>query len=381
MPRFCFVSQIAAVSAEDWNRLLSGAQPFLRHEFLHALEATGCVSADTGWQPHHMLAYDDQKQLIAALPLYLKDHSYGEFVFDWAWANAYQRYGFDYYPKLVSGIPFTPVWGQRLLSRQPLDQSLMTLCHQALQQALTQSQASSLHILFNSAQESEHWQQQQALTRTGYQYFWHNQDYQHFDDFLANLTSRKRKSINKERRALQAQGVSFCHHRGGEITPDLWQQFYSSYQRTYLEHGQRGYLSLAFFLQIGQQLPEHTLLITAYQEQQPIGFALCLYDDSTLYGRYWGCLRKLPFLHFEACYYQGIEFCIQQGLTRFEPGAQGEHKMLRGFVPSKTYSSHWISHPGFRQAIADFIKQENNALDDYHENAEQILLPYKQQSG
>ena len=375
--QFCYLDSILDIDSKHWNELVANGYPFIRHEFLAALEQSGAANKKTGWQAQHLTVYDND-ELIAVMPLYIKQHSYGEYMFDWSWADAYHRHGFDYYPKLLSAIPFTPATGPRLCIRADKDDKLIS---QQIAQALTEHcQAkgySSVHVLFPNQQSTETFAP--VLSRRhGVQFHWFNRGYHHFEDFLANFTSRKRKNLNKERRAVAQQGVTLQRLMGNEISEELWQQFYRFYQLTYAKRsGHGGYLTEGFFQQIAQSMGEHIMLVIAKKEGRIIAGALNFFDQHCLYGRYWGCIEDIEFLHFEACYYQGIEFCIERGLQRFDPGAQGEHKIQRGFTPVDVYSNHWLAQPEFDAAIKQFLQQETAELKRYKQRCNKYL-PFKQ---
>lgn len=373
------VDSLAAISPDTWQSKSTDAPPFCQYGFLRALEDNGCVGGDSGWHPQHAEIYQG-KHLLGYLPLYQKQHSYGEYVFDFSWADAYQRHGLAYYPKLLAAVPFTPVTSSKLLSgKSPLTADLLCQVQQALQQHCQQQQTSSLHCLFTPLAFSKQLAQGGWPQRLSVQFEWQNRDYQHFDDFLAHLTSRKRKNLRKERQQLQAQGVSCQRLSGNAITPAHLAFFYQCYQQTYLKlSGHQGYLNVAFFQQLLDTMPEHVMLCMAYADNKPIASALYLFDQNGLYGRYWGALAEHNGLHFEVCYYQGIEFCIEQKIARFNPGTQGEHKLIRGFEPVFCYSNHWLAEPAFHQAVADFTRQEQTHMQAYYQQA-QALLPFKQQ--
>lgn len=371
------IDSIDEVSARAWDSLSGGDYPFVHHAFLQALEASGAVSAETGWQPRHLLGFDGE-QLVLALPLYAKEHSFGEYVFDWAWADAYERLGLSYYPKLLTAIPFTPCSGPRLRLAPTLDAA------DAWPQVLAFLQAqchtggfSGWHCLFTQEDTPELLLSLGAPQRLGCQFHWYNRNYNSFDDFLATLTSRKRKNINKERRRVAEQGFTFSHHGGNELTETDWRFFFDLYRLTYLKRsGHTGYLNLDFFLRLGQSLPEHCLMIKAHLEGQAVAAALFIHDATTLYGRYWGCLAEFDFLHFETCYYQGIDYIIAKKLSRFDGGAQGEHKIARGFEPVITASNHWLADERLAAAVEDFVTREAEGVKDYAQ-ACRIHLPYK----
>ncbi|WP_101758594.1 GNAT family N-acetyltransferase [Oceanicoccus sp. KOV_DT_Chl] len=382
--RVSFIDSVSLIDSEQWNAITGIDYPFTRHEFLLALETSGATNRETGWQPQHVTVYQSnagKEKLIAVMPLYLKYHSYGEFVFDWSWADAYRRHGLDYYPKLLSAIPFTPATGPRLCVAADCD---ATIVNEAVISAIYQHAeslgVSSIHILFPDQTACEAFQLEGLAARHGAQFHWFNQGFTDFDDFLATFSSRKRKNLRKERMAVADQNLTLEVFEGHEISSDIWQRFYYFYQMTYAKRsGHGGYLDQEFFELIGKTIPENLVLVLAYDNNkggQAIAGALNFRDSKTLYGRYWGCIREFEFLHFEACYYQGIEYCIANHLQRFDPGAQGEHKIQRGFTPVRTYSNHWIAHPDFRLAVDDFLLRDNAATADYIEQAT-TLLPFK----
>lgn len=371
-----FVNSIHAIDASEWNKLCPLEFPFIRHEFLAALEDSGSTVATQGWQPHHLL-WREQNQLVMAIPLFIKTHSYGEYVFDWRWADAYSRHGFSYYPKLINAIPFTPCYGPRWLSAYAFSATLIAEIAAVLHQESRHLKASGWHCLFPDAELNKHLSTAGCVTRLGCQFHWFNSDYGSFDHFLARMNSRKRKNILKERRQVAAEGFTFRWLEGDAITKDHWDFFYSLYVRTYSNRsGHRGYLTQEFFQQLGQTMPNHTLLIVAECDGQPLAAALFLRDSTTLYGRYWGCLHDYDFLHFETCYYQGIDYAIARNLQRFDGGAQGEHKIQRGFTPLITFSNHWLSEPMFLAAVQTFCAEEARVVERYWREASQ-LLPFK----
>ena len=374
------LENLSGVHAADWNRLAAG-HPLLSHEFFHALHSTGCASADSGWLPQFLTLWDKTApgnaggptapRLKAAMPLYLKSHSYGEYVFDWAWADAYQRHGLAYYPKLLAAIPFSPVSGPRLLATTDAERSALLCAALALAR-----DTSSLHILFPQAEEATLMQSEGMMLRSGVQFHWNNPGYASFEEFLAQMSHDKRKKIKQERRKLRDAGASFRRLRGNEIEEHDWAFFARCYQRTYREHRSTPYLNLEFFQRLGQTMPQHTLLIVAELDGKPIASALNLYSQETLYGRYWGALQYLPCLHFETCYYQALEFCIEEGIKVFEGGAQGEHKLARGFLPVKTQSAHWLAHPEFSDAVERFLEREQLGIARYVDELNEHS-PYK----
>lgn len=365
------------ISAEDWNRLGASDTPFLQHSFLKSLEDSGCTTTATGWTPSHLMFYLDG-ELAGVAPAYLKSHSMGEYVFDWAWADAYQRYGLDYYPKLLVAIPFTPCQGPRLLFSEKLREwATPERIHQALDSVTGTLGAHSWHLLFPDKRDRALLETENQLHRIGCQFHWYNYNYDSFDAFLARLTSRKRKSIRKERRQVADQGISFRHFSGEDIPDHILSAFYVFYQATYLKRGQRPYLNREFFWLLRDRQPQQLHIIMAVKDGELIAGALFLQGEDTLYGRYWGCLEEFDHLHFETCYYQGIELAIQLALKRFDAGAQGEHKLVRGFEPVITHSWHGIMHPGFRDAIERFTREEAAQVIAYAEDAEQAL-PFRQ---
>lgn len=377
-----FIDSIHQISAAHWNQLCPPDYPFVRHEFLAALEDSGCTSAATGWQAQHLLIFSDE-QLIAAMPGYIKTHSYGEYVFDWSWADAYRRYGVDYYPKWINAIPFTPCVGPRLLCKADTPTTeLINAAAQALITECIEKNFSSWHCLFPNSEASAQLAAQNIHQRLGCQFHWFNRNYKNFDDFLAQMNSRKRKNIVKERRQVIEQGFVFEVKTGSALTARDWEVFYALYRNTYLKRsGHSGYLSAEFFQQLGAAMSNNLVLINALQPTEDgshniIAAALFMRDSTTLYGRYWGCFEEYQFLHFETCYYQGIDYAIANHLTRFDGGAQGEHKIARGFEPVITHSNHWIKEPGFRNAIAQFLQQESAQIQLYAEQAQQAL-PFK----
>jgi len=373
---FRYISSLKDVSASAWNQLRQDNNPFTRHEFLAALENSGSVGADTGWQPHHLLGYCDNR-LVVAMPLYLKHHSYGEYVFDWSWADAYHQHQLEYYPKLLSAIPFTPSTGPRVLhSHEWQLADLAPLIHLQLDQTSQQQGYSSWHLLFPDSATHAAFDLPGLSQRMGCQYHWQNRKYRDFEDFLDHFASRKRKAVRKERRQVADKAIQLKWLEGTHITPDVMDQFYLFYQATYYKRGRQGYLNADFFQQLLQDMPEQLLLIQASKESRVIAGALCLRSDTHLYGRYWGSFEDYPCLHFETCYYQGIEYCIERGLQYFDPGAQGEHKISRGFEPTATWSVHSIQHPAFRQAVDRFVRQEKAGMKAYMEDAFDAL-PFK----
>ncbi len=361
-----FHSKIDAIDATEWNRLVPDDNPFVRHEFLAALEHNGCVGERFGWLPTHLSLRQDDR-LVGAVPLYFKHNSYGEFVFDHAWADAYRRSGINYYPKLVSSAPYTPATGGRLLIDPEIDPQ--TVRRQMIEAAIglmNRSGASSLHWLFPAAEEGEALRGAGLSERLGVQFHWHNPGYTDFDQFLAELTTKRRKNIRQERRKVREAGLGIRLIPGTEVTPEEWRLFDHFYRKTFEERYSLPTLNLGFFQEIGQTLGKQVILVMAYEGRHCIAGALLYRSRDVLYGRHWGGIQHHDSLHFEACYYQGIEYAIAEGLRVFEPGAQGEHKIWRGFLPTLTHSYHWIGHPGFRQGIDQFLSHETPAMLDYY---------------
>jgi len=332
-----FIDSLSALPAASWNALVDADSPMLRHEFLYALEQTGCTNAASGWSPRHLLLERGQK-LVAAVPLYSKEHSYGEYVFDWAWADAYHRAGLTYYPKLVAGVPFTPVTGQRIVTRTTVDSELTATIRTALLELAAAEKFSSIHWLFPDALQAEQLTTEGWLHRTAYQFHWHNQGHREFDEFIGTFSAKKRKNIRRERRRVSEAGIRVEAITGATLTPELWRFFYRCYRNTTTTHGAIPYLNQAFFTALGSVMSDACLLFVAFRDAQPIAASLCLKGENSLYGRYWGAVTHQDSLHFELCYYAPIEYCLQQGLARFEAGAQGEHKLSRGFLPTETHS-------------------------------------------
>ena len=364
---FRLLGSIADIAPQDWDALLPPAPtPCLHHAYLHALEASGCVGEASGWTPRHATLWTDGR-LAAAMPLYLKTHSWGEYVFDWAWAEAYQRHGLDYYPKWLCAIPFTPVPGPRVLGQDPRARERLMAGVSRLAES---SALSSLHVLFPGERELASLQQNGLSLREGVQFRWSNtgtdgSPYADFDAFLGSLNHDKRKKIRQERRRASAHGLSLSWLNGHTATHEDWHFLYRCYANTYALHRSTPYLNLDFFLRLVRARPEQVVLLVAARAGVPVACAFFLRDEETLYGRYWGAVEPLPFLHFELCYYQAIEHCIAHGLQRFEGGAQGEHKVARGLLPVKTHSAHWIADPRFRTAVDDFLGRERQHMSFY----------------
>ena len=374
-----FLNSIEQISKEDWDGNLNNKYPFLKYEFLKCLEITNCVSPDQGWQPLHLVVTEED-QIIAVMPLYIKTDSQGEFIFDWSWADAFYRNGLEYYPKLVSSIPFTPASGPRILiSDKTKEDRVIKIVSEALRDLAEDQNFSSVHILLAEKDEITKFSQEDFSLRTSYSFHWFNKEYEDFDSFLQDMTSRQRKNIRKERDKISKQGVTLTRIKGEDITIQMIETFYQFYQVTYLKRGMRGYLNFEFFKAIVECVPESIMLVLAKNiDGDFVAGALNFYDDKKLYGRYWGCLEEYDSLHFETCYYQGIEFCLERGLNSFDPGVQGEHKIKRGFCPIETYSAHWIKDIRFKEAIDDFLERERAHILEYNQDRKS-MLPFKEE--
>lgn len=369
---FEVLDSLASIPASQWDALAAN-HPLLSHAFLHALHESGCASAETGWAPCYVTHWRDGV-LAAAMPLYYKSHSYGEYVFDWAWADAYQRHGLRYYPKLLNAIPFTPVTGPRLLAGNEADRNSLIGAAMAFAR---DTKVSSLHCLFPTAAEVPAFEGAGMMLRAAVQFHWHNEGFSDFEDFLARMNHDKRKKIRQERRKVQDAGIEFRRLRGSEASESDWRFFVDCYNRTYRAHHSTPYLTLDFFLRIAQAMPQNLLLVIASRQGRPIAAAFNVIGDDAMYGRYWGTTEFHSGLHFEACYYQAIEFCIDERLARFEGGAQGEHKLARGLLPQRTVSAHWLAHPEFAEAVTRFLRKETNGIEDYVDELSEHS-PFKQ---
>ena len=378
-----FFDSIAPIDPRHWDALSPcPLPPHLCHAYLHALEASACVGGHSGWIPRHATLWGGGR-LIAAMPLYLKTHSWGEYVFDWAWAKAYQEHGLDYYPKWLAAIPFTPIPGPRILGRSPAARGLLI---DGVLRHVEASGLSSLHVLFPDDQDLKLLQDSGLAVRHGVQFHWENGTraadthdaglYLDFEDFLGSLNHDKRKKIRQERRRATAHGLQMRWLDGHSAREEDWIFLYRCYANTYAAHRSTPYLNLDFFLQLAAGLPDKILLLLAERDRQPLACAFFLRDDSALYGRYWGTTEALPFLHFELCYYQAIEYCIEHGLRRFEGGAQGEHKLSRGLLPVRTQSAHWIADPRFSAAVDDYLERERTQMGFYLNELDEHA-PYK----
>jgi predicted N-acyltransferase len=378
------IESISEIDAEQWDRMNRGDYPFIRHAFLAGLERTGCVGADTGWEPRHMLVYDgpERKVLLGGAPLYLKYHSWGEYVFDWAWADAYQRAGLPYYPKLLCAVPFTPATGPRLLVspdaahpgevRKSLIKGILRLARDL--------DLSSVHWLFTDAADTAALESEGLLKRTGNQFHWNRRSCRDFDDYLGSLTSKRRKQVRRERRQVEEAGVTVRMIEGPDLDRRHWDAMYRFYQNTIHERGAIPYLSREFFASLATQMKDRVLIAAAFDpDGQIIAGALYFKSEDTLYGRYWGASTFYEGLHFETCYYQPIDYCLRHGFARFEAGAQGEHKLNRGLTPTPTYSAHWLAHPKFEDAIRDFLHAETRQVERYARILEQHS-PFRRES-
>ena len=353
-------NSIGDIAAGAWDACAGSTNPFVRHAFLLALEESGAVCPETGWLPRHLTLQRDDGTVLAALPLYLKDHSYGEYVFDWGWAEGYERAGGRYYPKLQASIPFTPVAGPRLLLHPDAPRGAAGLLADRLVALGRQLGVSSAHVTFILPRDQEILDRAGFLTRRGYQYQWSNQGYRSFEDFLGQLASRKRKAIRKERAEVARCGIVLDTLVGADIKERHWDVFWRFYLDTIARKWAYGYLNRAFFFRLGEVMADRVVLVLAQtQDGRPVAGALNVLGDDALYGRYWGCEDSFRFLHFEACYYRAIEFAIEHGLARVEGGAQGEHKLQRGYLPVVTQSAHWIADAGFRRAVEHFLVRED----------------------
>jgi predicted N-acyltransferase len=360
------LESIAQIDARSWNALAGAAQPFLRHEFFLALEESGCAAARTGWTPRHLIVEDAKGVPAAAMPLFRKAHSRGEFVFDFSWAGAYAQQGLRYYPKLLTAVPFTPVSGPRVLVAPNVDRKAITksVVRAALDYARSE-RLSSWHVLFPTDETAADLDQAGLILRRDCQFHWYNHGYESFEAFLATFTAEKRKKAKRERRRVAEAGIEFDTLHGGDMTASLWDIVYEFYADTFHRHGHEPYLNLDFFKRVSAAMPGELMLKVARVGAEPIAVAIFFVGSEALYGRYWGAGGNFHSLHFEACYYQGIEYCIERKLQRFEPGTQGEHKVPRGFVPTLTHSAHYIADPRFAAAIRDYAQREARGVDTY----------------
>lgn len=371
---FSVTDTLSSISPQSWNSLVEG-NPFLSYEFLNALHETGCASRRTGWLPQYLLLWEDDV-LAGAVPLYLKSHSRGEYVFDYSWANAYDRHGIAYYPKLVSAVPFTAVTGPRLLAQNSEHKVLLAQGAVALADQL---EVSSLHILFPDSSDMEALRGMGFMLREGVQFHWKNVGFKSFDAFLDVMTREKRKKVKQDRRHVTDAGVTFRRLRGQEITKKDLDFFYQCYETTYHNHYSAPYLTPSFFRAIHEEMSDSMLLVVAMEGKEPIASALNFIGSDSLYGRYWGAKKFISGLHFETCYMQAIEYCIDNSISYFEGGAQGEHKLARGLLPSATWSAHWVANEDFANAIERFLQHETSGMNQYIDELD-AHSPFKNKS-
>ena len=356
------LENIDAIAPSEWDACAGTENPFVRHTFLRALEDSGSVGKESGWLPQHLIIEDEAGQLLGAVPMYLKNHSQGEYVFDWGWADAYERAGGRYYPKLQASIPFSPVTGPRLLVRPgDIAETIRSALVAGLIEVAKQYGVSSLHVTFAEEPDADFLESSGFLIRHGHQFHWKNAGYETFDDFLGNLSSRKRKNIRKERRKVEESGIRMQTLNGADIKPEYWDEFHRFYVNTYDRKWGYPYLTRDFFAMLGEEMADQVALVRADIDDLAIAGALNFVGADALYGRNWGCAGRYKFLHFEACYYRAIDFAIERGLTTVEAGTQGPHKIQRGYLPQRTYSAHWIRDQGFRDAVADYLDRERRA--------------------
>ncbi len=359
------LTSIHEIPPDCWNSVSGTSNPFLRYEFLSALETHQCVGLQHGWLPRHLAAFE-RGQLVGVVPLYLKDNSYGEFVFDWAWADAYQRAGLPYYPKSVVAVPYTPATGPRILTAPDANRDQIAPLLIELARTWSESEnLSSLHWLFTSDEDTRRLEEQGLLLRLGCQFHWENRGYRDFEDYLDHFNSRKRKKVRRERRQVEQAGIEIRIVHGNEASDEELIIMHEFYRSTFDKKWGHATLNLGFFQEIATNMGDQLVLIIASKEKRIVAGAICLRSDDTLYGRHWGCYEDYHSLHFEACYYQGIDYCIEHGLKLFEPGAQGEHKISRGFLPTPTWSAHWIADPRFREIIGHHLEQETAGMREY----------------
>lgn len=360
------VGTLGDIPASQWDALDAAGNPFLAHAFLEALESCGCVGAASGWWPRHLLLHDDDGGLVGAAPRYLKAHSWGEFVFDWNWAQSYARAGLDYYPKHLVAVPFTPVTGPRLLVRPGSDAgAVRATLAQALREEAGRAGHSGVHAIFTTDVDQQALESAGFLRRHDCRFLWRNRGYRDFEHFLDGFRADKRKKLRRERRRVAESGIAFRRLAGEAIEPTLWAEIFGFSERTFLRHGNAHYLNAEFLAQVARRQPGTVVVALAERDGAPIAAAIFFQGGGTLYGRYWGSQGHEDSLHFEACYYQGIEHCIAAGLEAFDPGTQGEHKLARGFEPTLTRSAHWLAHDGFREAVTRYLERERAAVAEY----------------
>jgi len=363
--KISIIGAINEITADEWNLLVDNDNPFASFEFLNALEQHDCVGQNYGWLPQHIVIHE-KGTLIGASPMYLKNNSYGEFVFDWAWADAYQRSGLEYYPKLVTSIPYTPATGQRfLISDQDRYQEISELIINAGLEHAKSLGVSSIHWLFTNEVDTQQLDSKNLMLRLGCQFQWTNKNYNNFEHYLSFFNSKNRKKIKRERKQVQQQGIEIEIKTGHQMTDELWLIYHDFYSCTFDKKSGMATLNLAFFKALGTTMPDNILILFAKYNNEYVASAFCIRGEKTLYGRHWGCNAHFNNLHFELCYYQGLEYCINNGLTHFEPGAQGEHKIYRGFLPTETWSAHWIAHPEFNSIIQKHVQHEREGMEYY----------------
>jgi predicted N-acyltransferase len=368
------VGRLAQVPAADWDALDTGDNPFLGHAFLEALESCGCVGGDTGWEPQHVVLRDDAGALVGAVPRYAKAHSWGEFIFDWSWAQSYARAGLAYYPKQLSAVPFTPVTGPRLLVRRGGDAAgTRAALASLLRDAAERAGMSGVHVNFTTPEDQAALEAEGFVRRHDCRFLWRNRGYRDFEDFLDGFRADKRKKTRRERRRVAESGIEFRSLAGHEVPGALWRTIFAFTERTFLRHGNAHYLSAEFLEQVARRVPGAITVKLAERAGEAIAAAIFFQGGRSLYGRYWGAAGHEDCLHFEACYYQGIEHCIEHGLEAFDPGTQGEHKLARGFEPMATSSAHWLAHPGFMAAVSRHLERERAAVDEYIADAARHL--------
>ena len=377
------VTDIHEIGQAQWDKCAGSDNPFVSFAFLSAMEDSASTCAENGWQPFHLVLKSEDGLVIGIVPLYVKAHSYGEYVFDWAWAEAYERAGGQYYPKLQSAVPFSPVPGPRLLvtNDHPDPDSVRRMLIEGLSMLPEKLGMATLHVTFCSGDESKQMRDAGFLTRTGLQYHWHNRGYQTFDDFLGVLNSRKRKNLRKERKQVLDAGYTFKALRGDDLKPEHWDRFYLFYRDTSDRKWGQAYLTRQFFELLHERLRDRTVLVAAFHDDEMVAGALNLIGSETLYGRNWGTMDRAPLLHFETCYYQAIDIAIEHGLKTVEAGAQGEHKIQRGYEPVITHSAHLIADPGLRRAVAQFLAQEKDHIAQDQEFIKSEHSPYRQDQG
>lgn len=374
------IDSLETISSSQWNNLIPNGYPFLRHEFIYGLELTQCTTAATGWKGRHIIVYADQSRevILGALPCYLKSHSYGEYIFDWAWADAYQRAGLNYYPKLSCAIPFTPVTGPRwLLNSEANKEDVKYALINKLINDSDSLNISSIHFLYTTKENNEALGEHGFIQRHSSQFQWENNDYQLFSDFCACLSSKKRKNINRERRRIAEAGIEYKWFTGETLNSDVMKTMFQFYRRTIQRYGAQQYLNEAFFNHLKQTLAAQTHILLAYHQERAIAGGIYFSSNNALFGRYWGAADDFHSLHFETCYYQPIDYCIKNNIQRFEAGAQGEHKLSRGLLPVTTYSMHRLLDSRFEAAIMDYVEDETQQIDRYKQLLKQHS-PFKE---